>query len=200
MLTQVAPGPDDRASWRRVWLTSSATPDESGGWTDTLGAREDWWNVAAYLDPGERFPRGVEVTPAMETIPWTPLTKPLSECRVALVTTGGVHLKQQKPFDIDNDGYDWSYREVPSDASVADLMVTHNHYDHAHVDGDFNFMLPTDRFRELAQAGVIGELGPRCYSFYGYIKDLEALAETSAKDVARHLKEDGVDAVFMTPA
>lgn len=136
----------------------------------------------------------------MENIPWAPLSKALSDCRVALVTTGGVHLRQQKPFAIEHDGYDWSYREVPSDTPAADLIVTHNHYDHTHVDGDFNFMLPTDRFRELAQDGVIGELAPRCYSFYGYIKNPLALAETSARDVARHLQEDGVDAVFLTPA
>ncbi len=136
----------------------------------------------------------------MVDTPWTPLSRPLSQCRVALVTTGGVHLKQQRPFDIANDGYDWSYREIPSNTPAENLMVTHNHYDHTHVDEDVNYMLPLDRFRELATEGVIGDLAPHCYSFYGYIKDLRSLEETSAKAVARHLRDDGVEAAFLTPA
>ncbi len=151
-------------------------------------------------DPGERFPRSVARTPTMETVPWAPLSKPLSQCRVALVTTGGVHLKSQTPFDFTNDGQDWSYREIPSNTPSDELMVTHNHYDHAHVDRDVNFMLPLDRFRELAAERVIGELGPRCFAFYGYIMDPLALAATTAKEVAAHLKEDGAEAVFLTPA
>lgn len=156
--------------------------------------------MSTVLDPAERFPRALEATPAKDSIPWTPLSKSLSQCRVALVTTGGVHLKRQQPFNIENDGYDWSFREIPSDTPDEDLMVTHNHYDHAHVDRDVNFMLPLDRFRELAHEGVIGGLAPHCYSFYGYIKDTPALEATSAREVARRLRADGVEAAFLTPA
>ena len=151
-------------------------------------------------DPGERFARTLAATPAMEDIPWSPLCKPLSQCRVALVTTGGVHLKSQKPFDIVNDGQDWSYREIPSATRSGDLMVTHHHYDHTHVDKDVNFMLPIDRFRELVKEGKVGSLGPRFFSFCGYIRDPQALMNTTAKEVATHLRADGVDAVFLTPA
>ncbi|MBI2887642.1 MAG: hypothetical protein HYY02_10590 [Chloroflexi bacterium] len=151
-------------------------------------------------DPAERFPRTLAATPETEAVLWTPLTKPLRQCRVALVTTGGVHLKSQKPFDVTNDGYDWSYREVPSTTPTDELMVTHNHYNHAHVDQDINFMLPMDRFRELVQEGTVGELGPRCFSFSGYIQDPQALAATTAKEVAALLKADAVDAAFLTPA
>ena len=151
-------------------------------------------------DPGERFARSLAAAPEMDNVPWTPLGKPLSQCRLALVTTGGVHLKNQVPFDITNEGDDWSYREIPSSTSRGELMVTHNHYDHAHVDQDINFMLPLDRFRELVTEGVIGELAPRCFSFDGYIQNPLALAATTAKEVAAQLKSDSVDAVFLTPA
>lgn len=156
--------------------------------------------MTAVPDPGERFARSLAAAPEMETIPWAPLSKPLSACRFAIVTTGGVHLKSQTPFDMTNDGYDWSYREVPSATPVSELMVTHNHYDHEHVDRDINFMLPLDRFRELAAERIIGGLGPRCFTFYGYIRDPAALAATTAREVADHLKKDAVDAVFLTPA
>ncbi|MFN8534831.1 MAG: glycine/sarcosine/betaine reductase selenoprotein B family protein [Dehalococcoidia bacterium] len=151
-------------------------------------------------DPGERFAASLAATPTAETIPWAPLSKPLAECRLALVTTGGVHLKSQTPFDLTTEGHDWSYREFPSTTPVSDLMVTHDHYNHEHVDRDINFMLPLDRFRELAAEGVIGELGPRCFTFYGYIRNPAALAATTAKEVAEKLREDAVDAVFLTPA
>ncbi|HLE80012.1 MAG TPA: glycine/sarcosine/betaine reductase selenoprotein B family protein [Dehalococcoidia bacterium] len=151
-------------------------------------------------DPAERYPRTLAVTPEMVDTPWAPLSRPLSQCRMALVTTGGVHRRDQQPFDIANDGYDWSYREIASDTLASQLMVTHNHYDHTHVDQDINFMLPLDRFRELVSKGVVGELAPRCFSFYGYIQNPQALMETTAKEVAAHLKADGTDAVFLTPA
>ncbi|MBI4498256.1 MAG: hypothetical protein HY689_10190 [Chloroflexi bacterium] len=151
-------------------------------------------------DPGERFARALETAPAMEDTPWTPLGKPLHDCRVALVTTGGVHLKSQTPFDLSNDGYDWSYRAIPSSVAASEMMVTHNHYDHAHVDQDVNFMLPIDRFREMVAEGKVGSLGHRYFSFYGYICDPQSLMATTAKEVATHLKADGVDAVLLTPA
>lgn len=137
----------------------------------------------------------------MDAVSWAPLTEPLSRSRLALVTTGGVHLKRQVPFDIaGGGGYDWSYREIPFDTPSGELMVTHGHYDHAHVDQDINFMLPLDRVRELVAEGVIGELAPHCFSFCGYIKKPEALAATTAMEVAAQLKADAVDAVLLTPA
>jgi hypothetical protein len=42
--------------------------------------------------------------------PWTPITKPLSSMRVALIGSGGVHLDDQEPFHFHNDT---SIREVP---------------------------------------------------------------------------------------
>ena len=156
--------------------------------------------VTSVPDPAERFARALAAAPEVEGIPWAPLRKPLSQCRVALVTTGGVHLKSQQPFDIENDGYDWSYREIPSTTQAGELMVTHNHYDHAHVDQDINYMLPIDRFRDLVTQGAVGSLGPRGFSFYGYIRNPQALADTTAKEVAAHLQTDAVDAVFLTPA
>ena len=61
-------------------------------------------------------------------------------------------------------------------------------------------MLPLDRVRELAAERIIGGLRPRCFTFYGYLRDPAALAATTAKEVAEHLKADAVDAVFLTPA
>jgi len=45
--------------------------------------------------------------------PWTPLHQPLSACTVALVTTAGVHLKDDAPFDIGDKEGDPTYRVIP---------------------------------------------------------------------------------------
>ena len=36
--------------------------------------------------------------------PWTPMNKPLSESRVALVTSAGLHLRSDAPFVTDHKG------------------------------------------------------------------------------------------------
>ena len=40
----------------------------------------------------------IKLEPPRE-IPWTPLEKPLSECRMALISSGGMALKIDTPFD-----------------------------------------------------------------------------------------------------
>src|ERR1700730_18995954 len=47
----------------------------------------------------------------------TPLQKPLSACTVALVTTAGLSLPDQEPFDMTIRNGDSSFREIPSHIS-----------------------------------------------------------------------------------
>ena len=55
-----------------------------------------------------------------EDVPWTPLTKPLSRCSVALLSSGGAHHKDQPSFHTKDDT---SYREIPKDAAVGELRI-----------------------------------------------------------------------------
>ena len=59
-------------------------------------------------------------------LPFARLQRPLSESRLALVTTGGVHLPDGPRFDIDDPGGDCSYREIPTDAEA--LTWTHAYH------------------------------------------------------------------------
>ena len=74
--------------------------------------------------------------------PWTPLAKPVSECKVALVTTGGVHLRTQAPFDMENPDGDPTFREIPGAAARDVLTITHDYYDHRGADADLNVVFP----------------------------------------------------------
>jgi D-proline reductase (dithiol) PrdB len=135
-------------------------------------------------------------------IPWAPVRKPVAGSVVALVTTAGVHLKTQPPFDMEDPNGDPSYRIIPSGSSQADLAITHKYYDHSAADRDLNVVLPLDRLRELAAERQVGGVGPFVYGFMGHItaRHLRTLMDASAPEVARRLRADGVDAVLLAPA
>ena len=129
---------------------------------------------------------------------WTPLTKPLSECVVTLFTTGGVHRKSDRPFDIASPHGDWTWREIPTDIATTELMVTHSHYSHVEADRDINCMFPLDRLRELCAQGMIGGIAASAYSIMGFNPDPGHLLATTAPELARRYKDSGADVVFMT--
>lgn len=63
-----------------------------------------------------------------EAIPWTPLVKPLSKCRVALVSSGGIYQKDDVPFDLARERREplWggpSFREIPRGVAREDIRV-----------------------------------------------------------------------------
>lgn len=130
-------------------------------------------------------------------IPFVRPKKPLDESKIALVTTGGVHLPEQPRFDIDDPLGDASYREIPTEA--ARLTWTHAYY--RPDDGaDLDAVFPLRTLQELAEEGVIGGLSPRHFSFMGAIHDAGPLIGETAPEVVRKLLEDAVDAVFLTPS
>ena len=135
-------------------------------------------------------------------IPWTPVRKSVAESVIALVTTAGVHLKSQDPFDMGDPDGDPNFRVVPTDAPRANLMITHKYYDHSAADRDINVVLPLDRMRELLAEKRIGGIAPFGYGFMGHIDGphVQTLIERTAPDVARRLKAERADAVILTPA
>jgi len=137
-----------------------------------------------------------------EGIPWAPLKKPLREAVIALVTTAGVHMKTQPPFDMEDPDGDPSYRVIPSGVNAGELVITHKYYDHSAADKDLNVVLPLHRLKELETEGMIGGIAPFVYSFMGHIDGphVATLVEKTAPEVARRLKRDGAEAVFLTPA
>lgn len=137
-------------------------------------------------------------------IPWTPLAKPLSDCTVALISSGGIALKSDDPFDQEGERQDpwWgdpSFRILPRTATREDVEIYHLHIDPSFARQDLNCLLPLDRLDELEDAGEIGRSAARHYSFMGYILDPTVLLEESTPAIIRHLKEDQVDVVLLVP-
>lgn len=133
--------------------------------------------------------------------PWVPLRKDPKDSRIALVTTAGVHLRSQPPYDMEDKEGDPTFRDIPAETRIDDLMITHNYYDHQDADQDINVVLPMERLRELEAEGAIGGIAPRHFSFMGHIigRHIDTLVNRTGPEVARMLKTDGVEAVFLTP-
>jgi len=98
------------------------------------------------------------MTISRKCVPFTPFDRELAKSTIAIVTAGGVHLTDQKPFNIADELGDLGYREIPPDVDSADLMVSHHHYDHADADQDINVVFPIDVLRDLQSEGFIGGL------------------------------------------
>ena len=137
----------------------------------------------------------------IDPVPWTPLSKPLSECRVALVSSAGFVLTSQQPFDEERRGGDPSFREIPSDEDVRTLVDTHRSesFDHAGLRRDPNLAFPLDRLRELQEAGRIGQVNGRHLSFMGSQTATGQFISETAPEAARKLAEDGVDVALLVP-
>ena len=130
--------------------------------------------------------------------PFTSLSKPLRMCKAALVTTGGLHMKTDRPFDLNLKNGDCSYRMIPGDFDRRELVISHKWYNHKFINADLNCVFPIDRMKEYVRHGVIHSLSEEHYSFMGHIYVTGPLLENSRKVGAR-LKEIGVDIAFLTP-
>lgn len=136
-----------------------------------------------------------------DTAPWTPLSQELSQSTLALVTTAGLHLRGDTPFITDPRGGDASYRVIPSTTKASDILQSHVSigFDHTALYRDINVTFPLDRLQELAQQGVLGRLAQHYYSFMGAIRNPRRVLEETGPEVAKRLKEEGVDVVLITP-
>jgi D-proline reductase (dithiol) PrdB len=138
---------------------------------------------------------------AIKQVPWAPLTKPLSECRLALVSSAGLVAPGQEPFNEAVRGGDPSYRMIAEDIDLKTLIDTHRSesYDHSAVHQDPNLALPLDRARELVDAGRIGSLNDRHLSFMGSITAPGRLLRDHLPEAVSLMVEDGVDVALLVP-
>jgi D-proline reductase (dithiol) PrdB len=135
---------------------------------------------------------------------WFPgfqLTKPLSEAKLAIITTAAVHLPEQSTFDETERGGDSSFRELSGDVDVSQLKIAHRSsaFDQTGALHDRNLVFPLDRFRELVARGKLGALNHRHFSFMGSIIAPERLIQETAPELAARLRQDQVDVAFLLP-
>lgn len=137
----------------------------------------------------------------IDPVPWTRLARPLSACRLAIVSSAGFVLPGQARFDERQRGGDPSFREIPGDALARTLVDSHRSesFDHLPMRADPNVAFPIDRVRELQAAGRIGSVAPRHLSFMGSITAPGRLVRETAPRAAGLLLLDRVDAALLVP-
>lgn len=131
-----------------------------------------------------------------EPPPWTPLTKPLSQCKVALMSSGGVLYRDQPRFHRE----DASYRLIPKSATRADLNVWHFGYPTRDAQRDPNCVFPLERMREFEAEGAIGELCDPAFTFMGGIYSARKVREELAPKIVEELRSRRVEAFYLVPA
>ncbi len=139
------------------------------------------------------------------SIPWTPMSKPLNRATLALITSGGISLKTDPPFDMEREKRegtwgDRSYRIIPRGTTEKEIEVNHLHINTNHIKQDINVILPLTRMAEFEKEGIIGRLAPTAYSFYGFQWQSTEFLKTAIEPMRTRMKEEGAEAVLMTPA
>jgi D-proline reductase (dithiol) PrdB len=133
--------------------------------------------------------------PSFTTRPWVS-GPPLKERRVAIVTTAGLHGRQDRPFSRDLDDY---YRVIPGDVRPNDLVMSHmaTSFDRTGFQRDWNVVFPLDRLREMEAEGLIGSLAAFHYSYTSV--RAQADSPEPIREIAALLKKDNVNAVLLFP-
>ena len=120
---------------------------------------------------------------------------PLSERRIAIVSSAGLFRRGAEPFR----GRDADYRVIPGDIRWEDLLTSHIsvNFDRTGLQEDWNVAFPLDRLKELAKERVIGAVADTHYSFMGASDPLQM--EPHARALAGRLKQDRIDSVLLAP-
>ena len=134
-----------------------------------------------------------------DDMPWKAYSGKPSDQTFALVTTGGLYLKNgQPPFDTESIHGDTSFREIPKNVRQQDIGIAHAHYDHSLAEEDINVIFPIQRFIELEKEGIIGRLADIQYSF-SYVNDAVSLVTKTAPEWISRVKAAGIDVLFLVP-
>lgn len=138
-------------------------------------------------------------------IPWTPLSKPLADSTVALVTTAGVARVDDQPFDQEHERRnpwwgDPTFRTIPLGTTEGEVKLYHMHIDTRFGQEDLDVVLPMRRLAELAGEGVICRPADIHYSIMGYQLRPQALEGETAPAIALDMKARGADTAVLVPA
>lgn len=129
------------------------------------------------------------------TVPFSRLDKPLSQCRVALLTTADL----EKPAGdsvqerhLSREAFAHPVDEAPEQFYTLDLRWDQ---ETTHTDDNESF-LPLNHLAECAAAGRIGSVSHR---FYGVVTDYSQgrTSRKSAPKILEFCREDGVDALLL---
>jgi D-proline reductase (dithiol) PrdB len=122
--------------------------------------------------------------------------KPLSEMRVAIVTTAALRLAEQDKYL----GGDQSFRVLPATTDGLIMGQISPNFDRSGFIIDPNVVFPIDRLKEMAAEGAIGSVASQHIAFLGAQgESLATMVLDTGPAAAKVLKDDAVDLVLLTP-
>ena len=128
--------------------------------------------------------------------PMAPLKKPLSECKLGLVASGGIYASGQIAFHFKDD---ISYRQIDIEAPTSTLRATHFAYDLTDARADPNVVFPVDTLKKCISEGLLGALSNPAYTFMGGIYSSRKVRDILAPAIADALQNDEVDVALLVP-
>ena len=135
-------------------------------------------------------------------VPFTPLAKPLTESRVALITTAAPYqpgVGDQGPRAPYNAAAKFYTVYSESTETIPDLRISHVGYDRVHTTAeDPNTWLPLPQLRQAVKSGRLGALTPRLHGAPTN-RSQRVTVETDAPELLRRCRDDGADAVVLVP-
>ncbi len=164
-------------------------------------AYDQWLEQARPLLEAKQWGEAMKGVPTLTLDPAQPqpLTRPLAECTVAIVTSAGLTAPGQPPMDGPHIEGDYTIRLLDTSLPTQSLSTWHTHFDVASAQEDFNIVYPIDRLKELAAEGVIGQVAAHGVSFMGYFTNVFRMRDEVAPQVVGALKADRVDAALLVP-
>lgn len=155
--------------------------DRTHAWYDALGTNNPY-RYASFSD-----------------VPFTPLNRPLSACRVALLTTAAPFDPAKGPQDC-KAPYNAAakfYQVYSGDTAIDhDLRVSHVAVDRNHLSDDSNCWFPLPALRRAQVDGRIGRVAPRFHGVPTNRSQRHTL-QVDCPEVLRRCQEDDVDAAIL---
>jgi len=164
---------------------------------------DSWRFTGPFL--AELLSRLIAAQPAASHVPWTPVRKPLAASRVALLSSAGLSMKGDAPFDMELERRnpmrgDPSWRRLRADATGDTVEANHLHVDTSYLKRDLDVALPLGRLRELVAAGEVGAIADSHYAIMGYQGgDASTLERESAPAIADAMRREEVDLALLVP-
>jgi hypothetical protein len=127
---------------------------------------------------------------------WCPVTRPLSQSRVALLTSAALRIAGQEPF-IPRE--DLSYRLVPSDPGAGEIIIDHHSGIGRVPKQDPEIVFPRTALAALAEKGVVGSVAHCHVSVMGGVRRQKEIETGLAPAIAREMSGDKVDLALLVP-
>ena len=171
------------------------TPEELALYNDWLARRRQLLEAKQWTEALGDVPRLTDLPPAMPL----PLSRPLDESTIALVTSAAITQPGQPPMDGPNIEGDYTIRLLDIDTPASELSIWHTHFDLAAALEDINVVYPIDRLKELAADGTVGAVAYPAVSFMGYFSNVFRIRDEVAPAIVDAVLKSGADAALLVP-